>query len=302
MLKELAKLIWTTSAEHFTIERIAELSKVIFNVDSIKKFFALLLTILEMCVSLVFDTGVTPYGEPLDLTGYELVFCDEFEGDSLNTDVWNYRVLGERRAGYNAKSQITVNNGELIMTGEYLENGEYGEGWYGGMINLKETYTRGYFEIKCICAENDAFWSAFWMQSPNSYEPALSQGGIGGAEIDIFEAIDNGLLKRNTVIQTVYCSGIDGDMNSGIQGLTVARAKADNIHEKYNTYGLKWTEDEYIFYVNGVETERTSFGNGVSTTPEEVIVSLELSDDFSKLSKDYKAQMKVDYVKIYQVK
>ncbi len=302
MLKELAKLIWTTSKEHFVIDRITELGKNLFEAGAIKRFFALMLTIVEMCVSLVFDTGVTPYGEALDLTGYELVFCDEFKGDSLNTDVWSYRALGARRDGYNAESQVTVKDGTLTITGEYLENGTYGEGWYAAMIRLKEEYTRGYFEIKCICSESDAFWSAFWMQSPNSYNPAISKGGIGGAEIDIFESIDRKLLQRNTVIQTIYCAGIDGDMNSGVQGLTVARSKADDIHNKYNTYGLKWTEDEYIFYVNGIETARTAFGNGVSTTPEEVIVSLELSDDFSKLKKDYKTQMKVDYVKIYQVK
>ena len=57
--------------------------------------------------------------------------------------------------------------------------------------------------------------------------------------------------------------------------------------------------NEYIFYINGVESARSSFGNGVSTIPEEVIVSLELpgSADFEK---DYSTQMVIDYVKIYQ--
>ncbi len=302
MLKELAKLIWTKASEHLIIERISEISKSLFQAGSAKRFFALLAAMAELMVSLVFDTGITPRGEALDLTGYELVFCDEFEGDSLNTDVWEHRAQGSRRGGYNASSQASVEDGVLTLTGEYLENGEYGEGWYADMIRLKEEYVRGYFEIKCVCAENEGFWSAFWMQSPNSYNPELSKGGIGGAEIDIFEAMDDDALRKNTVIQTVYCAGIDGDLNSGTQGLRVTRAKADNIREKYNTYGLKWTEDEYIFYVNGIESARTSFGNGVSTIPEEVIVSLELSEDFEGISKDYSTKMLVDYVKIYQVK
>ncbi len=302
MLMELAKLIWTRASEHIVLDKIAVVAKTLFEAGSLKRFFALIVAIIELSLTLVFDTGVTPYGEELDLTGYELVMCDEFEGDTLNTDIWEHRALGKRRGGYNAASQVEVNDGVMTITGEYLTDGEYGEGWYSGMIRLKEQYTRGYFEIKCITSECEPFWSAFWMQSPNSYTPELSKGGIGGAEIDIFEAMGYNAFNKNTVIQTIYCAGIDDDMDSGIQGLRVGRAKANNICKEYNTYGLKWTEDEYIFYVNGVESARSSFGNGVSTTPEEVIVSLELGEDFSKVKESYKTQMKVDYVKVYQVK
>ncbi len=302
MLKALAKLIWTRPSEHFIIERISATAAALFGAGSAKRFIALVVAIAELSLTLVLDTGVTPYGEELDLTGYELVFCDEFEGNSLNTDAWAYRASGSRRGGFNAPSQVKVDNGKMIITGEYLENGAYGEGWYTGMVRLKEEYTRGYFEIKCICSGNEGFWSAFWLQSPNAYDPAASKGGVGGAEIDIFESMGDNLLNKNTVLQTIHLAGLDGNLENELQSLTAARAKANNIREEYNTYGLEWTEDEYIFYVNGVESARTSFGNGVSTTPEEVIVSLELSSDFSGVSKDYKTQMTVDYVKIYQMK
>lgn len=49
----------------------------------------------------------------------------------------------------------------------------------------------------------------------------------------------------------------------------------NNPYEEFNTYGLEWNEDEYIFYINGVETFRTSFG-GVSQNPEYVILSVEM--------------------------
>ena len=82
-----------------------------------------------------------------------------------------------------------------------------------------------------------------------------------------------------------------------------AFSTGNNPYEEYNTYGLEWTEDEYIFYVNGVETVRSTFGNGVSQVEEDVIVSLEIPDpdELAGLDKEtYKTEFVVDYVKIYQ--
>lgn len=275
---------------------------------SFKKIIAGFMVIVEMFGCVIFDIARTPRGEALDLTGYELVFEDEFEGDKLDTSVWNYRGLGSRRTGYNGKNAVSVKDGNLYLTGYYDEDGEYGAGWYTGMISLIKHYKQGYFECKCICNKDKGFWSAFWIQSPNNpYDHYVSNGGINGAEIDIFEAMSyDSFLKsdRNSVTQTVHCNGWDDDIEN-IDSFCMGSFKGNNIYEQYNTYGLKWTENEYIFYINGIESARCSYGKGVSTIPEEVIVSLEIPDELPKAiteNKDYTTQMVVDYVKIYQTK
>ena len=83
----------------------------------------------------------------LNLDGYELVFFDDFSGDSLNQDIWEYRKNGPRRGGMNHPDQVRVENGNLIFTAEYTENTD-GEAWYAGMIRTKESYTYGYYEIR----------------------------------------------------------------------------------------------------------------------------------------------------------
>ncbi|MCQ2484036.1 MAG: glycoside hydrolase family 16 protein [Clostridia bacterium] len=274
---------------------------------SFKRLFAGILAFFEMFACVLFDKPVTPRGPELDLEGYHLVFCDEFEGNELNMDVWKHRGLGTRRTGFNGESQVSVSNGNLYLTGEYLEDGAYGAGWYTGMISLREHYKQGYFEIRCKCNKDKGFWSAFWIQSPNNpYDHYISQGGVNGAELDIFEAMSGDkILKknRNSVTQTIHCNGWDDDIEN-IDSRCLGIFKVGNdIYDEYNTYGLKWTEDEYIFYINGVESARSSFGNGVSQIPEEVIVSLEIPDELPKKiasNKDYSTQMVVDYVKIYQ--
>lgn len=275
----------------------------IFTSFSPKKIVASLLAFLELFGLTILDLPTTPRGQELDLTGYEVVFEDEFDGDSLNTDVWEYRGSGPRRGGFNAESQVRVENGNMIITGDYQTDGTYGEGWYTGMVKLRERYCKGYFEIRCKVNAGSGYWSAFWLQADAPYTASVSKGGVGGAEIDVFESTSyDNKLGRDSVCQTIHCAGVDGEQE-GFQSERLGDFYGNNIYTEYNTYGLEWTDTEYIFYINGVETRRTSFGNGVSEVPEDVIVSLEIPEEakLAKLDKDtYSTEFIVDYVKIYQ--
>lgn len=266
---------------------------------NLKKVFAAILAFAEMFSCVIFDAPLTPAGQELDLTGYKLVFSDEFEGDALNTDNWSY-ISWDSRGGYNNKSQIQVKDGNVVFTGEYREDGAKGPGWYGGDLVLNTKYKRGYFECRCICNDGGDFWSAFWIQADHPYDHDISKGGVGGAELDIFEAMsaEKGTLKRNGVTQTIHCNGYDDDAEN-LDSRCIGNFKGNDIYNEYNTYGLEWTEDEYIFYVNGVETGRSSFAAGVSEVEESVRLSLCIPDEFRQ-SRDYKAYFTVDYVKIWQ--
>lgn len=287
------------------VEQLGVYFKKLFSASSAKAAVAIILAIAELFGLVIFDLPTTPRGQELDLSSYALVFEDEFEGNTLNTDVWQYRGSGSRRGGFNAPSQVRVENGNMIMTGEYLKDGTYGEGWYTGMVKLKERYCKGYFEIRCIVNSGSGFWSAFWIQADSPYTASVSKGGVGGCEIDIFESMSyDNFIGKNSVTQTVHCAGVDG-VQEGFQSRNLGDFYGNNIYEEYNTYGLEWTDDEYIFYVNGVETARTSFGNGVSEVLEDVIVSLEIpgEDKLATLDKEtYKTEYIIDYVKIYQKK
>lgn len=305
MVSKIAELLGLVIREEWALTKFFEYVGKMFSSFSIKGFIASFVAAAEMLAMLLFGVPTTPRGPELDLTDYEVVFYDEFDGDSLDTSVWQHRGVGSRRCGFNAESQAQVKDGNLVITGEYLTDGMYGEGWYTGAVSLKEWYKQGYFEIRCICNDSPGFWSAFWIQAQHPYEAEYSKGGVGGAELDIFESMGYGDgLNHNSVTQTIHCAGVDGEQE-GFQSANLGSFYGKNIHEEYNTYGLEWTEDEYIFYVNGVETVRSSFGNGVSQEFEEVIVSLEIPDEEELVGIDkdnFKTEMIVDYVKIYQKK
>ncbi|MBQ7595918.1 MAG: glycoside hydrolase family 16 protein [Clostridia bacterium] len=307
-MDKLFNLLGWTNAQVISMNRCFEMIQMIFaGKIPVKRIISALLAAAELFGMATFKIPIKAVGEELDLTGYEIVMCDEFDGDEIDTDTWYFRSLGSGNSGcgFNCKSQAKLENGNLILTAEYLdaEHGKYGEGWYSAVVALNQWYCKGYFEIRCICNKGEGFWSTFWLQSGHSYD-SQSNGGIGGAEIDILEnATFNLPFKRfkNCITQTVYCNGWDDD-DENIDKCQF-RAAGDDIYNKYNTYGVKWTDDEYIFYINGKETARTSFGKGVSEVLENLIVGLEIPNELPQDiadNHDYKTQMTVDYVKVYQ--
>ena len=104
--------------------------------------------------------------------------------------------------------------------------------------------------------------------------------------------------RENRMAATEQMDGFDDD-DEHLDKCSFSSIGNDIFHE-YNTYGLEWTDNEYIFYINGIETGRTSFGNGVSTDAEELIVSLEIPEAGITLDRSEKTEFIVDYVKVWQ--
>ena len=291
----------------------------IFSFD-FRRAAALIVAFFQLIGAVVFDTPVKPYKDSIDMSRFRLEWSDEFD-NGFDTEKWQgHYVYGANdtqirdTAWWNREQVSFTDDGCLKITAEYKENGPKGAGYYsyGMETNPNKQYDEGYkgyeqlygyFEIRCIVNEGSGFWSAFWLQASAPYTASVSKGGIGGAEIDIFESVNSGkYFDRDAVSHNIHCAGVDG-VQEGYQSNNLGAFYGKNIYDEYNTYGLEWNDEEYIFYINGVETRRTSFGNGVSEVPEEVIVSLEIpnAEEFEGLDKEtYKTEYIIDYVKIYQ--
>lgn len=261
---------------------------------------------------LIFHSGPVPADAPqIDLSGMELVFADEFDGDALNPAVWGpHNGNGMRKGGYWTTDQCKVENGNLVITTEYLENGMFGPGWYTGALDTSGRFepTYGYYECRCILPKGEGLWSAFWLMSEHAGQ--VTDNAEEGAEIDIMESPfwDMGGEKSWRVTQNIHYSGYSLQTkyhNVGIFSLD------NDPYENYNTYGLLWTPEAYVFYINGREVARTDWG-GVSKVPEYMILSCEVDggegvptfgwsgniDNNDKAT--FRAEFKVDYVRVYQ--
>ena len=272
-----------------------------------------------------------PRGQKVDMSKFELVWNDEFEGEELDKTKWGYNWWErERKGGYWHEDMVDVRDGSLVITTAYYENGlptpdayknyfanrpddkDYGPGWYTGVVETRGKFEQcyGYYECRAILPASSGMWSAFWMMNEGVYK--VDGSGKDGTEVDIFESMyykDNAIGYGDAVVSGIHYDGY----GEGHQGDSIGKWFCNNPYKEFNTYGLEWNENEYIFYINGVETGRLSTG-GVSQNPEYLILSCEVAGangvadadrhGTGKISmdKDEKAEFIVDYVRVYQYK
>lgn len=271
-----------------------------------------------------------PKGQDLNLDSrFELVWSDEFDGTELDRTKWQYPWWEtERKGGYWHEDMVDVKDGNLVITtaymsepldnyydeiwGDRIDFDEYKEGWYTGCIMGINTveHLYGYFECRAILPKSTGMWSAFWMM--NDKVENVDGSGKDGTEVDIFESMyykDVSWGAGDAVVSGIHYDGYGADH----KGDSIGKWFANNPYEEYNTYGLEWNENEYIFYINGVETGRLSTG-GVSQNPEYLLLSCEVAGENGVANADRhgtgKISMKpgdtaefiVDYVRVYQYK
>ena len=302
-------------------------------VDTIIRMVRLIVAAL-MAVSPAFahflDLPAIPEGQELALEErFDLVWADEFDGDALDTTKWDDNQSVDtlhwgpiRKGGYWHKDMVNVRDGNLVISTEYKSEplpgntfgspDSYGEGYYTGMIATagKQDFLYGYFECRAILPKSTGMWSAFWMMNEGVYN--VDGSGQDGTEIDVFESMyykDAWWGAGDAVVSGIHYDGY-GD---GHQGASIGKWFVNNPYEEYNTYGVEWNENEYIFYINGVECGRLSQG-GVSRNPEYLILSCEVAGENGVANADRHgtgkislepgdtAEFIVDYVRVYQYK
>ncbi len=287
---------------------------------SIKTFLALALVVGQMFTVLAFDLGMKPRGQKVDMSQFELVWSDEFSGTEVDTNIWGgHYVWGNaeiRNGGFWHSSMASVNGGNLTIKTEYLPEGAGGKGpgYYSYGMDTRGRYEQcyGYFEVRCKMPAAQGLWAAFWMLNDDTF---IEDGtGMDGTEVDVFESTfykDKWYGQGNNIVSGIVFDGY----KEASQGMTIGkyRVGGGDIYDEFHTYGVEWNENIYIFYVDGVETGRTSFG-GVSRNAEWLILSVEVSGRDGIASGDnhgtgvisktktWPANFVVDYVRAYQYK
>ena len=160
------------------------------------------------------------------------------------------------------------------------------------MIATKGKYepTFGYFECRVTLQKEIGHWSAFWLQTPTQGQP-LDDVAKAGCEIDIFEY----LRKRGDTVQhTLHWNGYGEHHKMAAQ-----LAEVPGLTEGWHTFGLLWTDSEYVFYVDGKETWRTT--KGASHRSQFIILSLEVGPWAGDIAEaTLPDHLYVDYVRVYQ--
>lgn len=199
------------------------------------------------------------------------VWNDEFDGDTLDTSKWSYRLhlLQKRHNTFTDQGAVPDGRGNLLLTlqernGQYysphLQTGSNyldrpGEGfcfhrtpkfvWPVAKIEQpKFMHKYGFYEIRCKLPEQPGWWAAFWLQSPcigSTLNPEES-----GVEVDIMENFTrDGIVSHNN-----HWNGYGADHKSAGSGERKLKETPDGFH----VFGLDWSPDGYTYYIDGEES------------------------------------------------
>lgn len=254
---------------------------------------------------------------------WDLVFADEFNGSSLDTNIWTYQNgtgaeyglngWGNDEEQYYTSDNLSVGDGTLTIEAKKESIG--GKSYTSSRIrslaegNQGFSTTYGRIEAKIKMPAGEGIWPAFWMlPSSDVYGTWASNG-----EIDIMEA--RGRLT-NQVLGTIHYG--ETWPNNKSAGVTYELPDNGSITD-YHTYTLEWDVGRLTWYVDGVETKTItnwySKGSGNAENyaypapfdaPFHIVFNMALGGTFDGGLRpadsifEQPVEMDVDYVRVYR--
>lgn len=274
--------------------------------------------------SMRFQVTVRPFSDPYK-DGYEMIWNDEFSGDSLDPEKWGYMngvqdhygdswgpmFWGNDELQYYTEDAVTLHDGALVITAARQEMPN-GREYSSARIHTRDKgyWKYGYFEARMQTPAQTGMWPAFWMlpQPASSNNSGNQYGGWPeNGEIDIMEA--KGRLKNR--IDTTLHYGGPGYRNQSLHGVT---SKVSGTTEDWHTYGLEWTESFMTWYIDGYpvltmkSSEWWTSSSEKASAPFDVefflLINLAVGgqyDQYHRPDEDFtSAEMRVDYVRVYR--
>ena len=277
----------------------------------------------------------SPY-PPTDTDHYVLNprFSDEFNGTSLNTNLWNYYTGGWKDENQQVQNcytseeeNVNVSGGSLNLVGLYkpgktctgnTKTGDFTSGFV--QTKGKAYFKYGYIEARIKMPKNKSTWPGFWMSPNESKYGSWPNSG----EIDIveakgsnykFAASDAHWRDKNTP------TGQTGGHRSR-QGVIPSTKFDTHDTTEWHTYGVKWTEGKLEYFIDGeLHHTITEFKNSNSTGnpngpfDQDFFLRLNLAiggnyidapwnDAHNSVgaANDFPATMSVDYVRVYEMR
>ncbi len=263
-------------------------------------------------------SGITLDFELEFASNYKLIFEDEFEGDTLNTDVWadvwdtglEHETRDEYSYGYVKENVFLDGNGHLINRVKALsEKNKDGKPIYtSSLISTENGFESryGYYEMSVRPHLTTGMWGAGWilagdMDDDDAPEDNSTKNGV---EIDIFET----LLNKNAARHALFWDGYGwfqneaGDWITKTQGHGVMSPEMPEIFDgKFHKFAVQWTPTDFIFLIDDQVTYRWTGTDGCDQ-PGYLLISSHVNSEGTGellLKPGEYSDMIVDYVRVY---
>ena len=256
----------------------------------------------------------TPIATPVPIPanakeGWELVWSDEFEGDSIDPDNWTYEIggwgwgNGEAQYYTSRPENARVENGMLVIE---ARQEKYEDSYYTSARlitqDLRE-FQYGRIEARIKVPEGDGLWPAFWMLGSdferNPDQPLDSNWPHVG-EVDIMEHVGR---EPDLIMGTVHGPGY-----SGAGGLGRWNRQEYDIADEFHTYAIEWDETGITWFYDGepyytLTPDDLNDREWVFDKEFFLLLNLAIGGQFGGtigLDTKFPTNLYVDYVRVYQ--
>jgi beta-glucanase (GH16 family) len=241
------------------------------------------------------DGPITPISYP----GMTLVWNDEFDGTTINTDNWNYNLgaggwgNNELQTYTNTSENSFVLDGKLNIkaTEPFPENYRSAR-----MVSQgKQEFTYGRIDIRAKMPYGQGIWPALWMLGSN----ISSVGWPKCGEIDIMEYLGHDLRKT-------YGTAHYDQNGHQYKGGNYTLPNGQSYHDLYHVFSIIWTEDAitwYVDYKKFYEVTSTSIEFAAFKLPQFFIMNVAVGGNwpgYPDASTTFPQTMFVDYVRVFQ--
>lgn len=249
--------------------------------------------------------------ETPELSGYNLLWSDEFDGPSMDESIWNYEphepgwTNNELQEYTTSEDNVFIRDGKMVL--KAIKTEKDGKPYYtSGKITAqnKKDFTYGKVVVSAKTPEGQGLWPAIWMMPQD--EQHYGQWPKCG-EIDIMEVLGN---DTKTSYSTIHY----GEPHAEQQGTIVL----DNgsFSEDFHEYSVEWEPGEMRFYTDNqlvltvndwftaVEGEEDKPYPAPFDQPFFVQMNLAVGGNWPGDPDDTtdfdKAEFEIDYVRVYQ--
>ena len=242
--------------------------------------------------------------------GWQLVWEDEFDGETLDPSKWKRQVVEAGR--FNREWQrytdsvdnAYIDNGSLVIKATH-ESDTHGPDQYSSarLHTLPANgWTYGRIAARIQLPYGRGIWPAFWMLGSNIDENGGDTPWPQSGEIDILEMYgsrDNAVIEAN-----IHYAGRSGrHANMGAVGVRLDHGKfADNFH----VFEIEWDPDSIQWFVDGKRFASTSISAGEFSEfhkPFFILLNIAVGGRSAGPADDttrFPQTMYVDWVRVYQ--
>ncbi len=227
--------------------------------------------------------------------GYQMVWSDEFNGNAVDTNNWNFETGGDgwgnHEQEYYQAANATVSDGNLVIAcrKENVKSNHYTSARM--TTKGKREFLYGKMEARIKIPVGKGLWPAFWLLGAN----IDSTGWPACGETDIMEHINTDSLLYGT---------LHWDNNGHVQkGDTLVYSPS-----AYHIYAVEWDSSSVRWYLDGVKYHEVDIHNNVNSTEEFhkpffILLNLAMGGDWPGQVIDNNklpAKMYIDYVRVYK--